>query len=246
MQDYNHLVLSLVSLPNLVLAVLPYLPADLLHRCLSDEEADSVQPSGQSAGVQTIAEEDEDEEWEDGNEGNNDHVNGNAVPTPRLDRPGNLALTPELVHAVEDLLGRNNVELLFSTGDWSGLASNLQSSTTASYDLIMTAETIYSEESVPALLSVLRSALPPPQTSTAQPGTANLEDSLGDLRVGQSWTRRVERGQGVVLLAAKVLYFGLSGGLQAFLARVDGDGGWSESVKEWTRGVGRRVVQIGW
>ena len=44
----------------------------------------------------------------------------------------------------------------------------------------------------------------------------------------------------------QVLYFGVGGGIQAFLDRVQGGGGWFETVTEWTSGVSRKVVRIGW
>lgn len=34
--------------------------------------------------------------------------------------------------------------------------------------------------------------------------------------------------------------------MQDFLRLIKLDGGWSENVKEWVAGVGRKVVRIGW
>jgi protein-histidine N-methyltransferase len=48
------------------------------------------------------------------------------------------------------------------------------------------------------------------------------------------------------MLILQVLYFGVGGGLQSFLDRVSANGGWWSGVKEWTMGVGRKVVRIGW
>ena len=44
----------------------------------------------------------------------------------------------------------------------------------------------------------------------------------------------------------QVLYFGVGGDLQAFLDQVKRSGGSWETVREWTQGVGRKVVKIGW
>ncbi|EIW66165.1 hypothetical protein TREMEDRAFT_35357, partial [Tremella mesenterica DSM 1558] len=189
LQDYNHLVLSLVTLPNLILATIPYLPRSILQRSGSSMDEEAEVDFTQSA---------------------------------------NLDLTPELLIAFLDLLRENGVEVRFSSGDWSGLAEQLTDE--KKYDLVLTAETIYSEGSVMPLLDVLRNSTRPRSDEVL---AAVDNESLG-------------RGESVILLAAKVLYFGVGGGLQSFIELVEGTGGWSNSVKEWTKGVGRRVIRIGW
>ncbi|KAL1917458.1 uncharacterized protein VTP21DRAFT_3851 [Calcarisporiella thermophila] len=76
-------------------------------------------------------------------------------------------------------------------GDWGSLLNTLDLSEETKYDLILTSETIYSEESIPKLYSVIKSALKP---------------------------------SGVVLVAAKNIYFGVGGGILAFKALVQQDG----------------------
>lgn len=44
----------------------------------------------------------------------------------------------------------------------------------------------------------------------------------------------------------QILYFGVGGGLQDFLGLVEREKGWWAGVKDWTAGVGRRVVRVGW
>ena len=48
------------------------------------------------------------------------------------------------------------------------------------------------------------------------------------------------------MITVQVLYFGVGGGLQDFLDRLEDGGGWSSAVKEWKKGVGRKVVRVGW
>lgn len=48
------------------------------------------------------------------------------------------------------------------------------------------------------------------------------------------------------MLILQVLYFGVGGGIHNFLNRVESEKGWWVGVKEWTMGVGRKVVRIGW
>ncbi|KAI0263071.1 hypothetical protein BC834DRAFT_888990 [Gloeopeniophorella convolvens] len=51
---------------------------------------------------------------------------------------------------------------------------------------------------------------------------------------------------GVCLVAAKVLYFGVGGGVQAFERAVREDGGRVAGVWEHREGVGRRIMRVEW
>ncbi|WVW79889.1 hypothetical protein I302_101859 [Kwoniella bestiolae CBS 10118] len=213
MQDYNSLVLSLVTLPNLILATLPYLPPEVLHLPTEEEDVEEV--------------------------------------IPDLENPGNLVLSPQLVEGFKELLQQRNIELKFSYGHWAGLARDLQKEGEEGYGLVLTAETIYAEASNASLLDVLRQAIRRTNGNSGekvQKEEIRLEDSLGHLKVDDEWKVKGlrEQGDGFVLVAAKILYFGVGGGLTAFLNRVEDNGGWWKGVKDWTKGVGRKVVQVGW
>ncbi|KAL7419894.1 hypothetical protein Q5752_005810 [Cryptotrichosporon argae] len=173
--DYNHLVLSLVTLPNLVLAALPFLPPSLLHPPAEETDVESLVPDAEAAG--------------------------------------SLTLTPQLKDAFVVLLRERNVVLRFTYGDWSGLAGRLREEEGDGYGVVLTAETIYQESSVDALVDVLRAA----------------------------W-----RADTLMLVAAKVLYFGVGGDLAGFVRRVQATGARVETANEWTRGVGRKVVRLAW
>ncbi|KAG6913711.1 hypothetical protein DXG01_004757 [Tephrocybe rancida] len=89
----------------------------------------------------------------------------------------------------------------------------------APYDIVLTSETIYRSESLSPLLALLKGA------------------------VGE------EKGRGkhyLCLVAAKVLYFGVGGGVEEFAARVKDEGGTVDNVWEVAAGVGRRVMSISW
>ncbi|KAG6915351.1 hypothetical protein DXG01_012025 [Tephrocybe rancida] len=89
----------------------------------------------------------------------------------------------------------------------------------APYDIVLTSETIYRSESLSPLLALLKGA------------------------VGE------EEGRGkhyVCLVAAKVLYFGVGGGVEEFAARVKDEGGTVDNVWEVAAGVGRHVMSISW
>ncbi|GMK58124.1 hypothetical protein CspeluHIS016_0501560 [Cutaneotrichosporon spelunceum] len=233
-QDYNLPVLSLVTLPNLVLAALPSLP-------LSARGAAEAAPAARLAkDADTIDEEPENEEdWEDEDEG------AKRPFDPRS--AGTLELNPALLDAFTALIEEAGVELRFTSGDWGGMAQSV-----GSYDLVMSAETIYAEDSVGPLLDVIRAATSKERESEAATSeeregeNGDLSDSLGALQIDDFARAPLAEGKPVILIAAKVLYFGVGGGLDAFLAQVEGLGGWSVRVRDWVRGVGRAVVRIGW
>ncbi|BEI90095.1 uncharacterized protein CcaverHIS019_0301650 [Cutaneotrichosporon cavernicola] len=226
-QDYNLPVLSLVTLPNLVLAALPSLP-------LSARGAAEAAALPRPPKSDTIEEEPENEEdWQDQDE--DEDIKRPFDPNAA----GTLELSPAVLDAFTSLLEERGVELKFTSGDWGGMAQSV-----GSYDLIMSAETIYAEDSVGPLLDVIRAAS---ASSKKENGKENdLSDSLGALQIDDFTRAPLSEGSSVILIAAKVLYFGVGGGLDAFLGQVEGLGGWSVRVRDWVRGVGRAVVRIGW
>ncbi|KAG7566847.1 hypothetical protein FFLO_01348 [Filobasidium floriforme] len=182
LQDYNLSVLHLVTLPNLILAVIP--------NDQFDQESDD------------------------------------------------LDLSPQIVETFKSRLAEHKIELEFSYGPWQGLAEHLRQST-QKQDIILTAETIYRDDSVSSLLDVLRfgSTL----HSTVVTRIEGLED-LDKLDLGSKWPET----ETVILVAAKILYFGVGGGLVDFIRQVEARGGESEDVKSWPKGVGRKVVRLSW
>ena len=131
-----------------------------------------------------------------------------------------LAITPRVKDAFKRLLEENGVELRFTYGGWAGLATDLRDGKVGAgpnspwpngraYDLVLTAETIYAEDSVDDLIAVLRAA----NARAASDGEAKaapkhldvaLEDSLGELKL-EAWKRQpLADGEGVIMVAAKV------------------------------------------
>ncbi|CAK9783705.1 hypothetical protein CC85DRAFT_260345 [Cutaneotrichosporon oleaginosum] len=229
-QDYNLPVLSLVTLPNLVLAALPSLP---LSARGAAEAAAPPRPA-QTHPEGTIMEEEEEDDWED-----EDDVKRPFDPNTA----GTLELTPALLDAFTSLLEERGVELRFTSGDWGGMALSI-----GAYQLVLSAETIYAEDSVGPLLDVLRAST---DAGTKENGKGKeeeeeLSDSLGALQIDDFARAPLRESEPVILIAAKVLYFGVGGGLDAFLTQVEALGGWHTRVRDWVRGVGRAVVRIGW
>ncbi|ORY27633.1 hypothetical protein BCR39DRAFT_537511 [Naematelia encephala] len=223
MQDYNLAVLRLVTAPNLLLASLPFLPPTVLHPPIEETDVEDLIPDPQ-AGT------------------------------------GELHITPELKKAFTSLLAERGVDLKFTYGHWAGLAKSLREDKgNKRAGLVLTSETIYEEASVGDLIDVLKassllragvdvdSAKAGQKGGSAQDPVVELGDGVERVTL-DSWKKNPlrESGESIVLVAAKVLYFGVGGGLQSFLARIEDEKGWWHGVKEWTRGVGRKIVRVGW
>ena len=130
--------------------------------------------------------------------------------------PGEVEITQELKQAFLTLLAESQVTLNFTSGGWEDFARRFLTLAGSQdpFDLTITAETIYSGDSVGPLLDVLKGASR--RTSAKQKGAngmpngtndrEDLERQIGSLNVGETWMRsplRESRG-GVVLVAAKV------------------------------------------
>jgi protein-histidine N-methyltransferase len=164
-----------------------------------------------------------------------------VLPDSQLSDAGSdLDLDDETLDAFFHRLEEHDIELQFSSGDWSGLAEDVEQRKD-SYDLILTAETIYRPDSVPSLLQLLRAA--------AQVSVAESEDVVseqGDEIVSKNSYVHLNKNECLTLIAAKVIYFGVGGDLHAFEAKVTDAGGKLEVVKAWNAGVGRKVLQLRW
>jgi len=103
-----------------------------------------------------------------------------------------LDITDEIKASFKSLLEKQKVDLEFSYGHWAGLAQDVEN-----FDLVLTAETIYAEESVDDLLSVLKA-------STRSEGGL-VEKGMDKMSIQDkgNWTKDI-RSETVILVAAKV------------------------------------------
>ncbi|KAF9492580.1 hypothetical protein BDN71DRAFT_1451286 [Pleurotus eryngii] len=138
--------------------------------------------------------------------------------------PGELPITPELVTAFRDSLLMFNISLRFFSGSW---------------------ETFDIDES----LSLPRDR-----------GDAANRDRTYDVVLTSETIYRVESLSALIelmqkavgqheyqcLVAAKVLYFGVGGGVSEFVARVEGQSGRVGTVWENSGGVGRKIMRVQW
>lgn len=152
------------------------------------------------------------------------------------------------------------------------------------YDLVMSAETIYEPSNLESLLRVLRLACastnpnadsgslanalertsldPAPSSQLSEPQTetqTSNEQEIGNGNGSKSKSASASKNATLCLIAAKVLYFGVGGGVEAFRAAVGASGkfegapdgkestrGWTEIVRRVREGVGRVVLSVGW
>ncbi|KAF7311503.1 hypothetical protein MKEN_01052600 [Mycena kentingensis (nom. inval.)] len=135
-----------------------------------------------------------------------------TLPAADAASPGELQITPELKAAFIASLEKYKLRLRFFSGPWEELTSQLTSG--ALFDIVLTSETIYRLDSVPALIALLHAA-------------------SGE--------------QTICLVAAKVLYFGVGGGVSEFVGVLESERkGTARTVWERTLGVGRKILQIEW
>ncbi|KAF8056660.1 hypothetical protein FPV67DRAFT_1611377 [Lyophyllum atratum] len=158
-----------------------------------------------------------------------------AEPAPDPTTTGELPITPLLKSAFLKALAAYRVQLRFFAGAWEafdvaqalgpgeggvgvggegvGEGERGEGGEEGRYDVVVTSETIYRTESVPALLGLMR---------------------------------RAGGGAGTCFVAAKVVYFGVGGGVNEFVGAVQEEGGRVEGCWEGGVGVGRRVLRVRW
>ncbi|KZT68401.1 hypothetical protein DAEQUDRAFT_812190 [Daedalea quercina L-15889] len=220
LQDYNELVLRLVTLPNVILAW--YMsPASSSFR-------DSVQPSPVDIDVE-------------------------EEPLPQADptQPGTLPFSPQLIAAFLASLQERHITIRFFSGSWEAFDVRRAG---GPFDVVLTSETIYRPESLPALARVMREAC-------VQSRTGGLEEQTSRMKI-EDGPKEGEDVRYECLVAAKRVYFGVGGGVAEFVKAVEesraGEDPSSprlpvrsakpnvETVLERTEGVKRIVMRIRW
>ena len=131
---------------------------------------------------------------------------------------GELAITDELLAAFSASLAERCIELKFYSGAWTNFPPSLLCDVASKIDVILTSETIYSLDSLPVLVQLLHKYAKP----------------------------EVQAEAGLVLVAAKVIYFGVGGGVESFkqtLAQL-APAAKVEPLHSVTKGVGRTVLSV--
>ncbi|KAI5889015.1 uncharacterized protein SCHCODRAFT_02633332 [Schizophyllum commune H4-8] len=257
LQDYNASVLELITLPNLLIAW--YLsPASAAYRVSPDFSASQEVPEtttedsvakNADKGLSSITEDEEAAESELPVSPPPADASIATKPDPTI--PGDIHITPTLKAAFLSALSERNIEIELVSGSWENiLRERFQDSTLDStYDMVLTSETIYRTESLDALIGIMRAACPAGAQATSA-GSQSAEAGSSEAAAGSSSGPARDISQGckpLCLVAAKVLYFGVGGGVPDFVRAVeDGGLGRVETVLERTKGVGRKVLRVDW
>ena len=177
-----------------------------------------------------------------------DPIDDDADPLPSPPpadpaEPGELALTPALTAAFLASLRMHRVHLKFFAGGWTSFDVARAG---GPYDLLLTSETIYRPASLPALVRLLRRAV------TAEGGREGWEDAAARLAIhdgdekGAQGLERLAGKSSLCLVAAKLVYFGVGGGVNEFVRAVEADQGTVETIWGTSSGVRRSVMMVGW
>ncbi|KAH9887292.1 hypothetical protein C8Q73DRAFT_259495 [Cubamyces lactineus] len=225
LQDYNELVLRLVTLPNVILSW--YMsPASAHFRSSVSSQTDV------SMG-DTDAEAD-------------------PLPTADATEPGEMPITRALLDAFLASLQKYGVQLKFFSGSWATFDVQRAG---GPYQLVLTSETIYRTDSLPSLVDLLQRATEKPPKDTSQ-DPASLTESTAQLSLtDEAALQNLSKEPSLCLVAAKVVYFGVGGGVNEFIQAVEsppssGTGGkpkgFVRTVWERIYGVKRAVMQVIW
>lgn len=219
-------------------------PAADTYKAQHAEDLSPAQPkSKEPADDSDIIEEDEDEDEDDTN------TPALQPPPASADRPGELLITPELKEAFLSTLSSLDLSIEFFSGSWEtfSVAQTLGATGKGGYDVVLTSETIYRTESLPALTKVLKESLSSfpsvkPPTSSITSDTTRGDNSLTEGMAKLSLAPRSP----LCLVAAKVLYFGVGGGTTDFMREVERQGGEVTVLLERKEGVGRKIMRTIW
>lgn len=147
---------------------------------------------------------------------------------------GELELTEDLLDEFQSSMTTKGINVTFYSGPWEGLA--LSGALSKQYDVVLTSETIYSMDSLSALVDVLETAC-----------CGSLEGKLDRARLQESHeSHTAEKDVGKCLVAAKVLYFGVGGGVLAFEQELHRRRANAATVWKSEQGVSRVVLEVRW
>lgn len=136
---------------------------------------------------------------------------------------GELEVDEALLAQFDQVLREKQIQLRFFSGGWDTLS--ITDDQVPRADVLLSSETVYSVPSLPSLCKLLRNASWP----------TSLESTDTGLKPQTT----------LCLIAAKVLYFGVGGGTQAFHHELEKHNGWSTPCRQVTSGVGRVVLRVG-
>lgn len=140
---------------------------------------------------------------------------------------GEVELSDEIIDGFLDDLQKHKIDIQFYSGHWEGLTVINAIDIGSLPNIILTSETIYSTETMPILIDTLEEAYKGSLVETKARSDSIQMDKL-------------------CLVAAKVVYFGVGGGVYAFEQELQRRHASTKTVWKSEKGVSRVVLQIDW
>jgi protein-histidine N-methyltransferase len=159
------------------------------------------------------------------------------APTLDITAPGELPITPELKSAFLSSLAALNITIRFFSGSWNTFNPAGTIGSDDCYNVILTSETIYRMDSLESLVDLMQTAC-----------VGKTKESLNGV-ISEKSTEEDTFGASCpyqCLVAAKILYFGVGGGVLEFLKWIERRKGRAMTVQERKVGVGRKVIRVEW
>ncbi|KDR72512.1 hypothetical protein GALMADRAFT_73561 [Galerina marginata CBS 339.88] len=158
-----------------------------------------------------------------------------VAPTVDPTDAGELPITAELKDAFLSSLSALKISFRFFSGSWDTF-DPIKTIGPAGYDILLTSETIYRTDSLDPLVNLMQVAC------TGEKKTGLQLENLMSSRL----TLEEDEPRYLCLVAAKILYFGVGGGVSDFLKTVKDRNGQVETVLERKAGVGRKIMRVDW
>jgi protein-histidine N-methyltransferase len=151
----------------------------------------------------------------------------------QADPNGEIEVTQELIEDFETSLKNRKITFEFYSGSWDSLdQAGAFDQSDAKRNIVLTSETIYSTQSLPSLVNALELAC-----------NGSIESSMQRAALTDTEDKSKSRSD-LCLVAAKVLYFGVGGGVDAFNEHIKRRQGSTKTVWKSERGVSRLVLQV--
>ena len=168
---------------------------------------------------------------------------GETVDFPPADpsQPGELPLTAGLIAAFKQSLSSRRINVRFFHGAWDSFV------VASPYDIVLTSETIYRPASLGSLVDLMRRATA--GRSDVEEGGGSLVDTAAQLSISGDSLKTLASAPYLCLVAAKLVYFGVGGGVNEFVSEVEGRStrrGRVQTIWEQNRGVKRSVLRVVW
>jgi protein-histidine N-methyltransferase len=157
---------------------------------------------------------------------------------------GDLSITPDILSAFRHSLKEYNVEIRFFSGSWESF--DLLRSGGRNYNIVLTSETIYRNDTLPSLLDLMWQAV--------THNSPVSRESSTDKSSATTQQQKVVSRDALSIVSAKLVYFGVGGGVSEFVDAVEGARvsrcsrvpGTVEVVWRNDIGVKRAIMKVQW